>query len=87
MDVDSLKQMLEQRMDWQDQTLQRIETQTTKTNGRVTLLERGAAVQAAVLGAVVVIVVATIAVLTFLGMIRPFNPNEHITNKPPEVAR
>lgn len=70
MDVDSLKELLEQRFDAQDRTLIRIETQTTKTNGRVTELERNAARQAAVLAVGIGIILGTVAVLGFFGMLK-----------------
>jgi hypothetical protein len=66
MDVDSLKALLEQRFDAQDRALTRIELQTTKTNGRVTLLEQ----RMAVVWAVTAIVAGTVAVLGFLGRLR-----------------
>ena len=78
MDVESLKELLEQRFDAQDRTLIRIETQTTKTNGRVTDLERNAARQAAVLAVGIGIIVGTVAVLGFLGMLK--KPGEAIVS-------
>lgn len=37
--IDTLERNLNRRLDDQDRALQRVEAQTTKTNGRVTVLE------------------------------------------------
>lgn len=53
--VDAMFSRIEQRLDSQDQVLARIEEQTTKTNGRVTALERDKWVQRGAVGVIAVI--------------------------------
>lgn len=64
--VRALKELLEQRFDGQDETLKRIEAQTTATNGRVNRLET----QMAIIWATVGIVATVIMAMGFLGMLK-----------------
>jgi hypothetical protein len=56
--VDAMLSRILQRLDEQDKVLVRIEEQTTKTNGRVSALEKDKWIQRGAVGVVVVMVSA-----------------------------